>query len=77
LISLLLLPEISYFHTLPLLLVYNPLLPDFAFLGYPCCGVVSSVNLFCRLLANVLFYCYTRPLHQRICWLIPLAQLLS
>jgi hypothetical protein len=44
LIFLLLLPETSYFHTLPLLLVGNPRLPDFAFLGYPCCGVISSVD---------------------------------
>jgi hypothetical protein len=77
LISLLLLPKISYFHILPFLLVYNPLLSDFAFFGYPRCGVIFFVDLFCRLLASVLFYCYTRPLHQRICWLAPLAQLLS
>jgi hypothetical protein len=29
--------------------------------------------LFCRLLVNVLFCYYMRPLHQRICWLLPLA----
>jgi hypothetical protein len=32
--------------------------------------------LFYRLLVNVLFCYYMRPLHQRICWLLPLAQLL-
>jgi hypothetical protein len=74
---LLLLPETSYFHILPLLMLRDPWLPDFAFLGYPCCGVVSSVYLFCRLLVNVLFCYYMRPLRQRICWLLPLAQLLS
>jgi hypothetical protein len=45
-IFLLLLLETSYFHILPLLLLPSPRLPDFAFLGYPCCGVVSSVYLF-------------------------------
>jgi hypothetical protein len=64
LISLLLLSEIFYFQTLPLLLVHSPRLPNFAFLGYPRCGVASSVDSFCRLLANVLFYCYTHPLRQ-------------
>jgi hypothetical protein len=63
-IFLLLLPETSYFHILSLLLIRSPRLPDFTFLGYPYCGVVSSVYLFCRLLVNVLFCCYTRPLHQ-------------
>jgi hypothetical protein len=77
LIFLLLLPKTSYFHILPLLLVHNPRLPDFAFHGYPCCGVVSSVYLFYRLLVNILICCYTRPLYQRICWLVPLARLLS
>jgi hypothetical protein len=76
-IFLLLLPETSYVRTLPLLLVRSPRLPDFTFLGYPCCGVVSSVCLFCRLLVNVPVCYYTRPLHQRICWLVPLARLLS
>jgi hypothetical protein len=33
--------------------------------------------LFCRLLVSVLFCFYMRPLHPRICWLLPLAQLLS
>jgi hypothetical protein len=33
--------------------------------------------LFCRLLVNVLSCCYMHPLHQRICWLVPLARLLS
>jgi hypothetical protein len=76
-IFLLLLPETSYFHILPLLLLRSPRLSNFAFLGYPCCGVVSSIYLFCRLLVNVLFCYYMRPLHQRICWLVPLARLLS
>jgi hypothetical protein len=70
------LPETYFFHILPLPLLRNPWLPDFAFLGYPCCDVASSVYLFCRLLVNVLFYCYMRLLHQRIYWLLPLAQLL-
>jgi hypothetical protein len=47
LISLLLSPGIFYLRTLPLLLVYNPRLLDFAFLGCPRCGVASSVDLFC------------------------------
>jgi hypothetical protein len=76
-IFLLLLPDISYFRILHLLLVRNPRLPDSAFLGYPCCGVTSFVDLFCRLPANVLFCYYMRPLHQRICWLVPLTRLLS
>jgi hypothetical protein len=54
-IFLLLLPGTSYFHILPLLLVRNLQLPDFAFHGYPCCGVVSSVYLFCQLLAKSSF----------------------
>jgi hypothetical protein len=33
--------------------------------------------LFCRLLVNVLFCYYMRPLHLRICWLLLLARLLS
>jgi hypothetical protein len=77
LIFLLFLPETSYFHILHLLLVRNLWLPNFAFLGYPCYGVASFVDLFCRLLVIVLFCCYTRPLHQQICWLIPLTRLLS
>jgi hypothetical protein len=32
--------------------------------------------LFYRLLVNVLFYCYMHPLHQQICWLLPLIRLL-
>jgi hypothetical protein len=39
LVSLLLLLETSYFHNLPLPLLCTPRLPDFAFLGYPCCGM--------------------------------------
>jgi hypothetical protein len=77
LIFLLLSPETSYFCTLHLLLVRNLRLPDFTFLGYPCCGVASFVDLFYRLLVIILFCCYTHPLHQRICWLVPLTRLLS
>jgi hypothetical protein len=72
-----LLPETSCLHILPLLLLRNPQLPDFAFLGYPWCDVISSVYLFCQLLVSVHFCYYMRPLRQRICWLLPLAQLLS
>jgi hypothetical protein len=32
--------------------------------------------LFCRLLVNAPFCCYTRLLHRQICWLLPLAQTL-
>jgi hypothetical protein len=64
LVFLLLLLETSYFHSLPLPLLPIPRLLDFAFLGYPCCGVFSFVYLFCRLLVNVLFCCYMRPLRQ-------------
>jgi hypothetical protein len=66
-IFLLLLLETSCFHILPLLLLRSPWLPDFAFLGYPCCGIISSVCLFCRLLVNVLFCYCMHLLHQRIC----------
>jgi hypothetical protein len=64
---LLLLLETSYCHILPLLLLSSPWLPDFAFLGYPCCGIISSVCLLCRLLVNVLFCYCMHLLHQRIC----------
>jgi hypothetical protein len=33
--------------------------------------------LFCRLLVNVPFCCYTHLLHQQICWLLPLVPTLS
>jgi hypothetical protein len=32
--------------------------------------------LFCRLLVNVLSYCYMHPLRQQIYWLLPLVRLL-
>jgi hypothetical protein len=38
-----LLLETSYSHNLPLPLLRTPRLPDFAFLGYLCCGVCYSV----------------------------------
>jgi hypothetical protein len=43
LVFLLLLLETSYFHSLPLPLLRIPRLLGFAFLGYPCRGVISSV----------------------------------
>jgi hypothetical protein len=43
LVFLLLLLETSYYHSFPPPLLRIPRLLDFAFLGYPCCGVVSSV----------------------------------
>jgi hypothetical protein len=78
LVFLLPLSGISYLllPLLPFPLFHNLQLCGFSFLDYPCYGVVSSVYLFCRLLVTVLFCCSMRPLHQQICWLLPLAQLL-
>jgi hypothetical protein len=69
--------ETSCLRLLPLPLLRNPQLPGFTFLDYPCCGVIFFAYSFCRLLVIVLFCYYMCPLHQRICWLLPLVQLLS
>jgi hypothetical protein len=52
-------------------------LPNFALCGYLRCGIFASTCSLCRLLVNVFFCCYTRLLHRRICWLLPLIQTLS
>jgi hypothetical protein len=51
-------------------------LSNFAFRGCRHCGIFAFACLFCRLLVNDPLCCYTRLLHRRICWLLPLAQTL-
>jgi hypothetical protein len=72
-----LLPETPCFHSLPCPFFHIPWLSDFTLRGYLHCGIFTFACLLCRVLVNVPVYCYMRPLHRRICWLLPLIPILS
>jgi hypothetical protein len=64
--------ETLCFHSLTRSFYHIPRLSDFAFRGCRHCSIFAFACLFCRLLVNVPFCCYTHLLHRRICWLLPL-----
>jgi hypothetical protein len=64
--------ETLCFHSLPCSFCHIPRLSDFTFRGCRYCGIFAFACLFCRLLVNVPFCCYTHLLYRKICWLLPL-----
>jgi hypothetical protein len=72
-----LLPKTPCFHSLPRTFFHIPRLSNFALCGYLHCGIFAFACSLYRLLVNVPFYCYMRPLHRKICWLLPLISTLS
>jgi hypothetical protein len=68
--------EIRCFHSLLHSFRHILWLSNFAFRGCRHCRIFAFACLFCWLLVNAPFCCYTRLPHRRICWLLPLAQTL-
>jgi hypothetical protein len=77
LVSLFLSFETLCFHNLPCSFLHIPRLSDFAFRSYRHCSIFSFACLFCRLLGNAPFCCYTHLLHRQICLLLTLVLTLS
>jgi hypothetical protein len=67
-----LLPDTPCFHSLPRPFCHITRLSDFALHGCLHCGIFAFACSLCWLLLNIPFYCYMRPLHRQIYWLLPL-----
>jgi hypothetical protein len=72
-----LLPGTPCFHSLPRPSFHILRLSNFALHGYLRCDIFAFVCSLWRLLVDVPFCCYMRPLRRRIRWLLPLIQILS